>query len=86
MSVTLPRVGALESRRNEQMSPVCESRVSTFGVALAMAITPSKHVSSGFYRVHLWVLMGLNTFAALAVFSQTEALADVLKEIAGKLD
>jgi hypothetical protein len=50
----------------------------TFGVALAMAITPAKHVSSGFYRVHLWVLMGLNTFAALAVYSQTEALAGVL--------
>ncbi|MBC8351785.1 MAG: hypothetical protein H8E66_07335 [Planctomycetes bacterium] len=50
----------------------------TFGVALAMAITPPKHVSSGFYRVHLWVLMGLNTFAALAVYSQTEALAGVL--------
>ncbi|MCA9120837.1 MAG: hypothetical protein KDB11_11665 [Planctomycetales bacterium] len=50
----------------------------TFGVALAMAITPSKHVSSGFFRVHLWVLMGLNTFAALAVYSQSEALANVL--------
>jgi hypothetical protein len=50
----------------------------TFGVALAMAVTPSKHVSSGFYRVHLWVLMGLNTFAALAVYSQADALAGVL--------
>ncbi len=50
----------------------------TFGVALAMAITPSKHVSSGFYRVHLWVLMGMNTFAALAMYSQSEALTDVL--------
>jgi hypothetical protein len=50
----------------------------TFGVALAMAITPSKHVSSGFYRVHLWVLMGLNTLAALAVYSQSETLAGVL--------
>ncbi len=45
----------------------------TFGVALAMAVTPSKHVSSGFYRVHLWVLMGLNTLAALAVYSQSES-------------
>ncbi|HUG67111.1 MAG TPA: hypothetical protein VMM76_05145 [Pirellulaceae bacterium] len=49
----------------------------TFGVALAMAITPSKHVSSGFYRVHLWVLMGLNTLAALAVYSQADAFAGV---------
>lgn len=46
----------------------------TLGVALAMAVTPSKHVSSGFYRVHLWVLLGLNTFAALAVYSQREPL------------
>ena len=50
----------------------------TFGVALAMAITPARHVSSGFYRVHLWVLMGLNTFAALAIYSQTDVLAGVL--------
>lgn len=47
----------------------------TFGVALAMAITPSKHVSSGFYRVHLWVLMGLNTLVSLAVYSQADAFA-----------
>ena len=50
----------------------------TFGVALALAITPPRHVSAGFYRVHLWVLMGLNTLAALAVYSQLEALAGVL--------
>jgi len=50
----------------------------TFGVALAMAVTPSKHVSSGFYRVHLWVLMGLNTLASLAVYSQREVLAERL--------
>lgn len=41
----------------------------TFGMALAMAVTPHKLVTSGYYRVHLWVLMGLNTLAALAVFS-----------------
>lgn len=41
----------------------------SFGVAVAMALTPAKFVTSGFYRVHLWVLMGLNTFAALAVRS-----------------
>ena len=44
----------------------------TFGMALAMAITPSKLVTSGYYRVHLWVLMGLNTLAALALFSNRE--------------
>ena len=42
----------------------------TFGIALAMGVTPSRYVTSGFYRVHLWVLMGLNTLAALAVYSQ----------------
>lgn len=41
----------------------------TFGVALAMAATSPKLVTGGFFRVHLWVLMGLNTFAALAVFA-----------------
>lgn len=47
----------------------------SFGMALAMAGTPSRLVTSGFYRVHLWVLMGLNTFAALAIWSGRESLA-----------
>jgi len=34
-----------------------------------MAVTPGSLVTSGFYRVHLWVLLGLNTLAALAVFT-----------------
>jgi len=41
----------------------------TFGMATAMALTPARLVTSGYYRVHLWVLMGLNTLAALAVYS-----------------
>jgi len=41
----------------------------TLGVAVAMAVTPAALVTSGFYRVHLWVLLGLNTVAALAVFT-----------------
>lgn len=49
---------------------------ATFGIALCMAITPSKRVSSGFYRVHLWVLMGANTFAALIAYSQRETLRE----------
>jgi len=36
-----------------------------FGLALAMSITPSRLVPSGFYRVHLYVLLGLNVLAAL---------------------
>ncbi len=41
----------------------------TFGMALAMGLTPSRLVTSGYYRVHLWVLMGLNTLASLAIYS-----------------
>jgi hypothetical protein len=46
----------------------------TFGVALSMGITPARYVTSGFYRVHLWVLMGLNTFASLAIFTRQELI------------
>lgn len=41
----------------------------TFGIAVAMALTPSQLVTSGFFRVHLWVLMGTQTFTALALYS-----------------
>lgn len=41
----------------------------TFGVAVAMALLPARWVTSGFFRVHLWVLMGVQTFAALALWS-----------------
>jgi hypothetical protein len=44
----------------------------TFGVAVAMAVTPGRLVTSGFFRIHLWVLMGVNTFAALAVYSSRD--------------
>lgn len=39
-----------------------------FGVGLAMFITSSKEVTSGFFRVHLWVLMGLATFGAMVAY------------------
>jgi hypothetical protein len=41
----------------------------TFGVATAMCLTPSKWVTSGFYRVHLWGLLGIQTLTALALYS-----------------
>jgi hypothetical protein len=41
----------------------------SFGLAVAMACTPARWVTSGFYRVHLWVVMGLGTFTALAVWT-----------------
>jgi hypothetical protein len=47
----------------------------SFGLAVALGVTPPRLVTSGFYRVHLWVLMGLNTLAALAVFSYRHDLA-----------
>ncbi|MFO0883144.1 MAG: hypothetical protein U0894_02985 [Pirellulales bacterium] len=39
-----------------------------FGIGLAMFITSSKEVTSGFFRVHLWVLMGLATFGAMVAY------------------
>jgi hypothetical protein len=42
----------------------------TFGIAVAMGLTPSAQVTSGFYRVHLWVLLGLQTLAVLVLASQ----------------
>lgn len=41
----------------------------TFGVAVAMGLTPSRWVTSGFFRIHLWVLLGVQTLAALAIYS-----------------
>src|SRR5262245_51964645 len=49
----------------------------TFGVAAAMAVTSSRFVTSGFFRVHMWVLMGLQTLAALALYSSTAASGDL---------
>jgi hypothetical protein len=45
----------------------------TFGVAVAMAMTPPRLVTSGFFRVHLWVLLGIQTLAALAAYSTKAA-------------
>jgi hypothetical protein len=44
----------------------------TLGLALAMGLTNARLVTSGYYRVHLWVLMGLNTLASLAIYSDRE--------------
>ena len=42
----------------------------TFGVAAAMGLTRSDQVTGGFYRVHLWVLLGLQTLAFLVLYSR----------------
>jgi hypothetical protein len=39
----------------------------TFGLAIGMAITSPRQVSSGYFRNHLYVTLGLSTFAALAL-------------------
>jgi hypothetical protein len=41
----------------------------TFGVAAAMGLTSARQVTGGFFRVHLWVLLGLQTLAALALYA-----------------
>src|ERR1041385_7868610 len=46
----------------------------TFGIAISMAITPSRLVTSGFFRIHLWVLMGICTFAAPASYTVRESV------------
>jgi len=46
-----------------------------FGLALAMAVTPARFVTSGFYRVHLLVVLGLSTLAAVAGMASADSSA-----------
>jgi hypothetical protein len=46
----------------------------SFGMALAMALTPARLVTSGYYRNNMYVLLGLNVLASLIAF---QAPADV---------
>lgn len=43
-----------------------------FGLALAMALTPTAWVSAGYYRVNAFVLLGLNVLAAAVAGSDPE--------------
>jgi hypothetical protein len=43
-----------------------------FGLALAMVLTPSKQVTSGFFRNHAYVLLGLGALATLVAVSRPE--------------
>jgi len=47
----------------------------TIGMAIAMALTSPKIVNAAFYRVHLWVLLGMNTFAAVVVYLGRDSYA-----------
>jgi hypothetical protein len=57
----------------------------SFGLSLAMFATSSKHVTSGFFRVHLWVLLGLNTFAACVVYLILDDLPSVGRLVVGPI-
>lgn len=39
-----------------------------------MGVTSARLVTSGFFRVHLWVLMGVGTFAALVAYTNGAAI------------
>lgn len=43
-----------------------------FGLAVGMAITSSRQVSSGYFRNHLYVTLGLATLAAMVLFRMSE--------------
>jgi len=47
----------------------------SFGMALGMALVSPRQVTSGYYRNHLYVLLGLNVLAALAVFARGDSPA-----------
>ena len=44
----------------------------SFGLALGMALTNPRQVTSGYYRNHLYVLLGLNVLATMVAFSAPE--------------
>ena len=41
----------------------------TFGMALAMALTSPRYVTAGYYRNHLYVLLGLNVLATMVALA-----------------
>ncbi len=46
-----------------------------FGLALAMALTSSRHVTSGYFRNHLYVTLGLSVLAAIVAWRDWEQFA-----------
>jgi hypothetical protein len=47
----------------------------SFGLAVGMALTNPRQVTSGYYRVHLYVLLGLNVLATMAALGGGDAVA-----------
>ncbi len=56
-----------------------------FGLAFGMAITPPRQVTSGFFRNHLYVTLGLATLATLALAKLGESTAAWLAATAAAL-
>src|SRR5438132_1124608 len=54
----------------------------SFGLALAMALTPPRWVTSGYYRNHAYVLLGLNVLAGAVSWFQASG-APLWPAIAG---
>lgn len=48
---------------------------ASFGLALGMALTSPRQVTSGYFRNHLYVLLGGNSLAALAALSAPSRMA-----------
>jgi len=46
----------------------------TFGVAMSMSLTSSRLVTTGFFRVHLLVLLGVSTVTSLALYTHGQSL------------
>lgn len=47
----------------------------SFGMALGMALVNPRQVTSGYYRNHLYVLLGLNVLATMAALTRGNSLA-----------
>jgi hypothetical protein len=58
---------------------------ASFGLAVAMAVTPPRKVTSGFYRNHLYVILGMCVLATLAAFSLPESVRTWLPLVAAGL-
>jgi hypothetical protein len=44
----------------------------SFGLAFSMGLTPSRQVTSGYFRNHAYVLLGLNVLATLVAFADRQ--------------
>ena len=49
----------------------------TFGLAVGMAVTSPRLVSSGYFRNHLYVTLGLSTLAALVSMNLSTPVAGI---------